>query len=601
MRYEPTFWENGKTPLNDDNLNKIETGLSNLSENVEELNSTVENLSTNTENLSSTVENLSNTMEGDLSEVKEDIEELKNKVDVDITEGSTTTLTNSFDGGLRFNEMLGKSEQNGTPTPSAPSSIKSVKGKNLVKIGAKSQKVNDVDFTINNDGSVKIVGVPSTHTFFNMVATIDLKPSTSYIFSGCNTKSSIFMLRLRTFNKNGDVLNTYLCYDGEVKFTTESDFDRADLYIGFYTTYGTANTTFYPMVRLASITDSTYVPYGVVELKTQSKNLCNGINQGLFINMGCTKAGTNNTDSGLAIKVDGGTYTVSTKVVQDRFRVACSNVISSEFDCFNGRNRDNKLDSATVDCTGYSYLIVNATDLSAIQIEKSNTATPFQPYQESFAYLSDIDLNGINGLKDRLIRKDGLWQIERKVGKTVFDGSSDETWGVYVDASVGARFFAYRENITDLSNAQYMTAISTHHEMHPKGYTDNTPNTVIVRRQGEYYTFDLNFEVGFIANNSIDNFRTWLASNNVTVIYERATPTYEVLPTADQIALNSLLTFDCVTYLSIESELEPQFTLEYGTSKVGGYTLKSLNTAEANTARLNAIETLTSNLATAIL
>jgi hypothetical protein len=85
------------------------------------------------------------------------------------------------------------------------------------------------------------------------------------------------------------------------------------------------------------------------------------------------------------------------------------------------------------------------------------------------------------------------------------------------------------------------------------------------------------------------------------IYYALDTPTYEVLPLADQVALNSLLTFDDTTYLSIESELEPTYLYEYGTSKVGGYALKSLNTAEANTARLNAIETLTSNLASAIL
>ena len=151
MRYEPTFWENGKTPLNDDNLNKIETGLSNLSENVEELNSTVENLSTNTENLSSTVENLSTTMEVNLAEVKEDIEELKNKVDVDITEGSTTTLTNSFDGGLKFKEMLGKSEQ------------KTTKGINLLDLSnAQGGTKNGITITMNKNGSYGYKGTANT-------------------------------------------------------------------------------------------------------------------------------------------------------------------------------------------------------------------------------------------------------------------------------------------------------------------------------------------------------------------------------------------------------------------------------------------------------
>ena len=113
MSYEPTIWENGKTPINADNLNKIENELSLLSTNTEALQS-------------------------EIDEAKADIEELKNKVDVDITEGSTKTLPNSFNGGLRFTEMLGASEQDGTPTPDNPQEIKSVSisemkthGKNL--------------------------------------------------------------------------------------------------------------------------------------------------------------------------------------------------------------------------------------------------------------------------------------------------------------------------------------------------------------------------------------------------------------------------------------------------------------------------------------
>lgn len=63
------------------------------------------------------------------------------------------------------------------------------------------------------------------------------------------------------------------------------------------------------------------------------------------------------------------------------------------------------------------------------------------------------------------------------------------------------------------------------------------------------------------------------------------------LPTADQIALNSLKTFDGTTYLEIDSPLQPEFVAEYGTSKVGGKTLEALAIARNNEIRISALET----------
>lgn len=58
------------------------------------------------------------------------------------------------------------------------------------------------------------------------------------------------------------------------------------------------------------------------------------------------------------------------------------------------------------------------------------------------------------------------------------------------------------------------------------------------------------------------------------VVYQLATPTTEVLSTADQIALNSIPTYDTVTYLELlDTEVEPEVSGEYGVSKIGGYTL----------------------------
>lgn len=66
----------------------------------------------------------------------------------------------------------------------------------------------------------------------------------------------------------------------------------------------------------------------------------------------------------------------------------------------------------------------------------------------------------------------------------------------------------------------------------------------------------------------------------------------EILPFADQIALNSLQTYDGITYVEFISDVQPTFyKFKYGTTEMGGMTLESLLTARSNDLRLSALET----------
>ena len=94
---------------------------------------------------------------------------------------------------------------------------------------------------------------------------------------------------------------------------------------------------------------------------------------------------------------------------------------------------------------------------------------------------------------------------------------------------------------------------------------------------------------------TLDDFKAYLveryeSGNPAYFIYRIAEEVKEDLPLSDQIALNSLSTFDGITYLEFDSEIEPAFECEYGTSKHGGYTLASLLTARNNDLRLSSLE-----------
>ena len=124
---------------------------------------------------------------------------------------------------------------------------------------------------------------------------------------------------------------------------------------------------------------------GSITEKIVNKNWCNGISQNYYLNIGTTNAGIISGNSGLAIEGRGKTYTISTTKVQERMRAACINELpvgSATVTAYRGQNKDNTSNSITIDTSGYKYLIVNITDLSAIQIEEGSTATPYVPHQE---------------------------------------------------------------------------------------------------------------------------------------------------------------------------------------------------------------------------
>lgn len=73
---------------------------------------------------------------------------------------------------------------------------------------------------------------------------------------------------------------------------------------------------------------------------------------------------------------------------------------------------------------------------------------------------------------------------------------------------------------------------------------------------------------------------TWLSNNDITFMLRLATPT-EIDFTDEEVqAFLALKSFDTVTYISTDSEIEPVIDLEYGTSRVGALALQNENDKE---------------------
>lgn len=183
------------------------------------------------------------------------------------------------------------------------------------------------------------------------------------------------------------------------------------------------------------------------------------------------------------------------------------------------------------------------------QLEIGTTATDYQPYQgfETTTVELNQPLRELpNGVKDTI--ENGV--VTRRVGEITFNGS--ETW---------------LKNAGNTNNWLYHIAI-TH--VNAKGLCDSLPHNEIdvinsdgsgINRVGfnfTQYEKVMYLNVGYYMEqagltNTVDNLKTWLQSNPITVCYELATPTTE------QITLPTLPSWYPYTNALVGTELQPSF------------------------------------------
>lgn len=187
-------------------------------------------------------------------------------------EGSAITVNDASNLPFQSMRIFGRSTQDGTPTLDAPVEIKSVvepvmtvAGKNLLKpkYGVGIHAINGLNFTVNADGSVILNGTPATNTGF-VFEKFDVHEDV--ILTGCPSGGTT-----RTYRMTAD------CYKNDQFVETMFDLgdgleikaDEADyVNINIFAFGGTVfdDLVFFPMLRLARVSDPTYEPYKPVRI-----------------------------------------------------------------------------------------------------------------------------------------------------------------------------------------------------------------------------------------------------------------------------------------------------------------------------------------------
>lgn len=160
-------------------------------------------------------------------------------------EGTAIGISDASNRTLKGLTVYGKSEQYKTT------------GKNLLENIATTQTVSGVALTVNSDGSITANGTATANFSITLGKDIIL-PSGDYIVSG--GKETNARIEFRAAKPDGSTTGGNDVGSGvNVTITDDVVSSKVTLVIKSGTVFN--NYTFYPMIRLASIADSTYEPY----------------------------------------------------------------------------------------------------------------------------------------------------------------------------------------------------------------------------------------------------------------------------------------------------------------------------------------------------
>lgn len=443
-----------------------------------------------------------------------------------------------------------------------PMTVASIKAANSGTWSGNSIVKNGVTWTIltDSDGNVtgiKANGTASVNSEFNLFDSTSVLPNGSYILSGGVSNN------VRIFLYDG---STY--YDSkpsEVSFTLNNP-SRVRCTCVVVNGNTASNVIFYPMIRLATVSDSTFEPYtNICPITGHSEANVTRTGKNLLpmTLAGIKAANTSGTWSGNAYTFRGITYTLDTddngNITQIRangtatqnapFYIVRDYKIAAFNDCIiNGVNSGNNtsygLFVMDTDYTVYAFdydgdcniETIGNSELGSVYMQvvagytannlvfkpmirlATETATDFAPYTGT-DYI--INLSGTR-YGATLDVTSGVMTVTH--GIIEFDGSDDENWSA---TSTAGAYYLTKNNTTFpykwASDVEALANSFDYYGTKNGGYSNIGDGQFCL-----YYTSSSTNarEIAFKYTNitTLADWKTWLASNPISVVYELATP-----------------------------------------------------------------------------
>ena len=257
---------------------------------------------------------------------------------------------------------------------------------------------------------------------------------------------------------------------------------------------------------------------------------------------------------------------IYTKNVSEEFGLVfqINRYINNEYDITVVGPNNKTFDTSSWDYNKYKYhVLLQATKPDSTfntifypMINRGDTALPWEPYQSKTAAIALTEpLRGIGDVRDRIICKDGVWGVERKIVPLILNGS--ETWNQFNTSGSKSFGVADFDSLIKIGSALLCDRLS-------EDKADNVWNGVRDNIIAYSYSSTKYLRIFLNSTATLDTLKALLSADPMHVIAERKSPTWEPLPADTQAALNALTTYKGRTTITVTAEgPEPDVAVEY--------------------------------------
>lgn len=199
----------------------------------------------------------------------------------------------------------------------------------------------------------------------------------------------------------------------------------------------------------------------------------------------------------------------------------------------------------------------NTVTFTDVMLNIGDTALPWEPYAgyQTAAIALTEPLRGIGDVRDRIICKDGVWGVERKIVPLILNGS--ETWNQFNTSGSKSFGVADFDSLIKFGSALLCDRLS-------EDKADNVWNGVRDNIIAYSYSSTKYLRIFLNSTATLNTLKALLSADPMHVIAERKSPTWEPLPADTQAALNALTTYKGRTTITVTAEgPEPDVAVEY--------------------------------------
>lgn len=211
-----------------------------------------------------------------------------------------------------------------------------------------------------------------------------------------------------------------------------------------------------------------------------------------------------------------------------------------------------------------------------IQVEEANAVTPFEEYKGITYPINlpaEIELNKIGTYQDYLYKSGNKWYLHKEIGKIVFNGT-ENIWSL--STRTGRYYYWFRNNIMG-ALTQIHQKYCDHFVYDSTGYkTAPIPSLCENDATAEPHNFMFIFVTDGSQGTTVEQWKSWLSSNNVTVYYVLNTQTNTEITDATLLsqlnAIDNAMAFETSTTITQVNNDAP-FLLTY--TNIGSATVSS--------------------------